>query len=49
MENKRLSRSEVVRGILDGLVREVISGGAVAYIRDKVQRFDDGSVPMQKD
>ena len=39
---------EVVRGILDGLVREVISGGAVAYIRDKVQRFDDGSVPMQK-
>ena len=48
MENKRLSRSEVVRGILDGLVREVISGGAVAYIRDKVQRFDDGSVPMQK-
>ena len=48
MANKRYSRFEVVRGILDGLVREVISGGAVAYIRDKVQRFDDGSVPMQK-
>lgn len=48
MENRRLSRSEVVRGILDGLVREVISGGAVAYIHDKVRRFDDDTVPMRK-
>lgn len=48
MENRRLSRSEAVRGILDGLVREVISGGAVAYIHDKVRRFDDDTVPMRK-
>ena len=48
MENKRFSRSEMVKNILDSLVREVISGGAVAYIHDKVQRFDDGSIPMRK-
>ena len=48
MKNKRFSRSEMVKNILDNLVREVISGGAVAYIRDKVQRFDDGSIPMRK-
>ena len=48
MENRRYSRSEVVRGILDDLVREVISGGAVAYVRDKVRHFDDGSVPMRR-
>lgn len=48
MENKRLTKSEVVKSILDSLVREVISGGAVAYVHDKVQRFDDGSIPMRK-
>ena len=45
---KRLSRSEAVRQILDGIVREVISGGAVAYMADKVRRFDDGvRIPMR--
>ena len=45
---KRLSRSEAVRQILDGIVREVVSGGAVAYITDKVRRFDDGvRIPMR--
>ncbi len=49
VEDRRFSRQEAVRGILDGIVREVVSGGAVACGRDKVRRFDDGTeIPMRK-
>lgn len=48
MEQKENPKSERVKEILDNLVREVSSGGAVAYIRDKVRRFDDGvKIPMR--
>ena len=48
MQNN-VSRSMAVKNILDGLVREIISGGAVAYVKDKVQRFDNGDteIPMR--
>lgn len=50
MDMKGFSRSIAVKGILDGLVREVISGGAVSYVKDKVQRFDNGDteIPLRK-
>lgn len=31
-----ISRTIAVKGILDELVREIVSGGAVAYVRDNV-------------
>ena len=43
-----ISRTIAVKGILDELVREIVSGGAVAYVRDKVQRFDgDEKIPLR--
>lgn len=43
-----ITRTIAVKGILDELVREIISGGAVAYVRDKVQRFDgDEKIPLK--
>ena len=39
-----ISRTLAVKNILDGLVREIISGGAVRYVTDKVQRFDNGDM-----
>ena len=34
-----ISRTLAVKNILDGLVREIISGGAVRYVTDKVQNL----------
>ena len=44
-----ISRTLAVKNILDGLVREIISGGAVRYVTDKVQRFDNGDtvIPLR--
>lgn len=44
-----ISRTLAVKGILDNIVREIICGGAVAYVKDKVQRFDNGDteIPMR--
>ena len=44
-----ITRTLAVKNILDGLVREIISGGAVRYVTDKVQRFDNGDtvIPLR--
>lgn len=44
-----ISRTLAVKSILDNLVREIISGGVVAYVKDKFQRFDNGDteIPMR--
>ncbi|MBQ3799396.1 MAG: hypothetical protein II837_03780 [Treponema sp.] len=48
MEAKYVSRADRVKGILDGLIKEITAGGAVAYMQDKVRRFDDGAkIPMR--
>lgn len=43
------SKGRAVKNILDNLVKKIISGGAVAYVKDKVQRFDNGDteIPMR--
>ncbi len=46
---KHISRTSAVKHILDDLVSEICSGGAVRYLTDKVQRFDDGNtiIPLR--
>ena len=47
MERENTARAGRVREILDALAAEIASGGAVAYMRDRVRHFDDGiMIPM---